>query len=241
MHIRTSFIGLFSMLGVSAFYAVRADIIVNQPNADISGNGRDPGQSFTTPSFGSDLLLTEVDFGGDLNNGESGTGEPGNLFLLSQQYLGSPLLLSSATPGFLAESNLGSIYFDSSFGIYGSTAVSFSFTSGGGLELVPGSQYWVYDNSATGWDPQWTDNQAYTGGNLYMAVPQGTSSDNTYGGSSYPTTTSYQFKVQATPLGVPEPTAWILLLLNSPIVVYILRKARGAKHLSCSKRQSFAN
>ena len=84
------------------------------------------GQSFTTPSGGP---WDDITF-----NFLSGTTPvaSGTAFLLDEQYLGTPSNLSSATPGFLGEST----------GITGGKYVFLTT-----LELQPGVQYFVYENT----------------------------------------------------------------------------------------------
>ena len=166
-----------------------ASVLVNQTVVNIHGSGRIPGQSFTTLNDGSWNFLTEVDFGKGYTSIPSGS-----LFLLSQPYIGNPQDLSISTPGYLAMSDATT----SGTGFY----ADFLFTGANQFAMAPNTQYWVYGNSSTGWDLNWTDHVAYSGGYLYMALPTGIP----FGASS---PADYQFTVDTQ--AVPEPsTGWLL-------------------------------
>ncbi len=129
---------------------LRADeVIASQTNYDISGGGRVPGQSFTTPNNGIVEMLTEVDFGKAFGSDASGS-----LFLLDQPFLGLPTDLSSSTPGYLAAS--GPVV-SSDFN------AAFQFTGNNQYALQPDTEYWVYGDAATGWNLNWSS-AAYAGG-----------------------------------------------------------------------------
>ena len=172
---------------------LRADeVIASQTNYDISGGGRVPGQSFTTPNNGIVEMLTEVDFGKAFGSDASGS-----LFLLNQPFLGLPTDLSSSTPGYLAAS--GPVV-SSDFN------AAFQFTGNNQYALQPDTEYWVYGDAATGWNLNWSS-AAYAGGILYMALPGNPAPGNTFTSAAG----AAQFSVSATPEPIPEPTTLALL------------------------------
>ena len=110
-----------------------------------------PGQSVTTPDGGPWNNIT-FNFYGDI--GATVPAAEGNLFILTQEYLGSPSDLSSATPGFLAESTgiSGGVYlFDPAVTLQGST------------------QYFFYADQFFGAHAFYPD--AYSGGVMYWGWP----------------------------------------------------------------------
>lgn len=124
-----------------AFVSANASVI-----AQFTGglNGAAPlfiGQSFTTAAGGPFNDIT-FNFFSDTAGGTTPSGA-GDLFILSQQYVGTPSGLSAATPGFLAESTgvAGGIFaFDpiltlqgnTQYFIYGDTSFLVSGDNGGG-------------------------------------------------------------------------------------------------------------
>ena len=204
------FTAVFSCMAVVPAIS-HAAVIVNQTTVNISGNGRVPGQSFTTSNDGIADFLTEATFGKGFLAVASG-----ELFLLGQEYLGIPTALTTLTPGYLAKSaavtnaGLNAIY---------------TFTGINQFTLQPNTKYWLYSNAATGWDLEWSDHDAYSGGNLYMALPTGSSPENTFGSSANPTTVDYRFSVSAT--SVPEPAACTLLGLGMGAL--LIRRKRGPR------------
>jgi hypothetical protein len=113
-----------------------------------------PGQSLTTPAGGPWNNIT-FNFYADLVGMVPTAG--GDLFILTQEYLGIQTDLSSSTPGFLAESTgiAGGVYlFD--------TAVT----------LQGGTQYFFYANQAVSCCPAWQHADiGYPGGVSYSANP----------------------------------------------------------------------
>src|SRR5438876_287002 len=89
-----------------------------------------PGQSLTTP-LGGPWRDIAFNFFSDLT--ATTPAAEGTLFLLTQEYLGSPDALDSSTPGYLAQSA------QITGGIYG-------FDSA--VILQPGTQYFFYANAA---------------------------------------------------------------------------------------------
>jgi hypothetical protein len=87
-------------------FAIWADVISEQL-VQAGGAGTFAlGQSFTTPAGGpwNNLTFNWFDTGGAPNSGVPNPIATGTLFLLNQQYLGTPGALSAATPGYIAQS-----------------------------------------------------------------------------------------------------------------------------------------
>jgi hypothetical protein len=148
-----------------------------------------PGQSVTTPGGGpwNNLLL----------NWFSGTAPvplaAGTLFLLTQEYLGLPGGLSSATPGFVAST---------------ATISAFVWSFDPGVTIQSNTQYFFYSDapilsSGTGAD-------VYGGGNSYFAFVAGQQTFMSFGG------VDANFHLQGTPTAaaVPEPGTFVLLGLG---------------------------
>jgi hypothetical protein len=92
------------------------------------------GESFTTPAGGPWNNIT-FNFYATPAVGSTPASSPtaaGTAFLLTQEYLGTPAALSSATPGFLAQSvsNAGGVY-----------------TFPAAITLSSSTKYWVYENA----------------------------------------------------------------------------------------------
>jgi hypothetical protein len=103
---------------------VRAATIVEFTNANATTGGV-PGQSVTTPAGGPFANIT-FNFYEDV--AATIPAASGDLFILTQEYLGFPSALSSSTPGFLAESTgvSGGVYlFDPSVILQGATQYFF--------------------------------------------------------------------------------------------------------------------
>lgn len=113
----------------------------------------------------------------------------GTLFLLSQEYLGTPAALSSSTTGYIAESvGAGGVY-----------------TFAASVTLQPGLQYFFYAN-AGGEIAHAANINPYPGGDQYGVNPfsgQFVKFDNW----------DAAFLLQGTPIsqGVPEPSSFLLL------------------------------
>lgn len=113
---------------IASFLAAnsKADVILSQTvgTSTVGGSGYQ-GQSFSTPTGGPWDNLT---FSWIQSDGVTPLAT-GNLFILTQEYLGSPSGLSALTPGFVAES-------------LGVAADAYFFNSS--VTLDPSTQYWVY-------------------------------------------------------------------------------------------------
>jgi hypothetical protein len=190
-----------------------AATIISQPLANLGGDSRVPGQSFTTPDDGIVDFLTGATFGKRFTAIASG-----NLFLLSQEYQGMPSALSVASPGFLAKSEVVA---------NGGLDAVYSFTSSNQYALQPNTKYWLYSNASVGWNLEWTDYDSYTGGNLSMALPAFGPPDNdfSFGSSSRPTAVDYRFSVTAT--AIPEPAVGMSIVFG--LATLLLRRNQRAK------------
>lgn len=137
------------------------------------------GQSFTTttPQPETDIIFNFYSNVPATTPAAFGTG-----FLLSQQYLGTPAALSSATPGFLAEA----------------TASGGEYSFGSAATLLPSTQYFFYENASIPSGSISGGQSDYSGGNFYRALASGADF-----GSSAPE--SANFLVQGT-AAVPEPS-----------------------------------
>jgi hypothetical protein len=126
--------------------AARADIIA-QNTGEVDSGTTVPGQSVTTPLGGPWDAITFNFFTNPTTPTASGT-----LFLLSKEYLGTPAALSSATSGFVAQSQSisgGKYIFDP------------------GVTLQPNTQYFLYANAS--FLNSGGTHALYPGGNLYFA------------------------------------------------------------------------
>jgi hypothetical protein len=83
-----------------------ADVVLEQLSQSGGAGTAALGQSLTTPIGGpwNNLTFNWFDTGGTPNSGVPNPIATGTLFLLNQQYLGTPGALSAATPGYIAQS-----------------------------------------------------------------------------------------------------------------------------------------
>jgi hypothetical protein len=153
------------------------------------------GESFTTPSGGPWDSIT-FNFYSDVPPATPAAA--GDLFLLTEEYLGDPAGLSSSTPGFLAESvsNAGGVY---------------TFSSP--VTLAAGTEYWVYTDASFEISGSGTDGSS--AGEAYFA-DSNTTDFSADGGQIT------NFTLQGT-TGVPEPPTYGLMLLGIGAVL-VLRK-----------------
>jgi hypothetical protein len=126
----------------------RADIITQNTAGTTGANTFFPGQSLTTPGGGPWDHIT-FNFFSDVP--ATTPTAAGTLFLLSQEYLGTPADLSSSTPGFLAQSQSisGGMYiFDPSIALQPNTQYFFyanaSFLNSGGNTVPGGNVYFTF-------------------------------------------------------------------------------------------------
>ena len=125
----------------------------------------------------------------------------GGLYLLSQIYNGLPSGLSSSTPGFLAYTN---------------TIVGGFWTFASGVTLSPGTQYFLYmDTAFNGPEVLYSTGNPYAGGQAFEA---NSGNGPTYGpDDSILVNEDDVFTLEGTPVsGVPEPGTALLL---APVVV----------------------
>jgi hypothetical protein len=138
------------------------------------------GQSVTTPAGGP---FNNITFNFFSDTAATTPSAAGDLFILTQQYLGNPDALSSATPGFLAESTgvSGGIYqFDPS------------------VTLQGGTQYFFYTDAL--FQTAFVSPGTYAGGILYST---------TMGNSPYVATGGdATFRLSGTTVGAPVPEPW---------------------------------
>lgn len=124
------YVALMALVGANL--ASAGVIVQNLGGNAPGGSGAYFGESFTTPSGGpwDDLAFN---FYSDAPPATLLAG--GTAFLLTMQYLGTPSALGASTPGFVAEST----------GISGG-----QYIFAPGVEVLPGTTYWVYENGAIG-------------------------------------------------------------------------------------------
>jgi hypothetical protein len=154
------------------------------------------GESFTTPSGGPWDSIT-FSFYSDVPPATPAAA--GDLFLLTEEYLGDPAGLSSSTPGLLAESvsNAGGIY---------------TFSSP--VTLAAGTEYWVYTDASLEISGSGTGGSS--AGEAYFAATS-TTDFSAFGGGQIT-----NFTLQGT-TSVPEPPTYGLMLLGIGAVL-VLRK-----------------
>src|SRR5690242_7835426 len=113
--------------------AIRADVILEQMIQAGSAANAALGQSLVTPAGGpwNNLRFNWFDTGGAPNAGVPSPVATGTLFLLSQQYLGTPGTLNPATPGYIAQSQ---------------SIASNAYVFGGAVILQPNTTYYFYTN-----------------------------------------------------------------------------------------------
>ena len=159
------------------------------------------GQSFTTPD--ADQGWNNLRFNWFSNQDQGVATLPtasGILFLLSQEYTGLPEDLSSATPGYIADT----FSFADQFYVFDPT-----------VELNPNTQYFVYTYDSLG--PGMADlSGSYAGGVGYTAG--GFASDVFF------TVTGADFNFDMTGTAIPEPGTLMLLGLGG--VALLRRRSR---------------
>jgi hypothetical protein len=176
---------------------VRAATLVQSITAD-DHNTFFPGQSVTTPGGGP---FNTISF-----NFFDGVGNPtafGNLFILTQEYLGTPANLSTLTPGFLTKST-------------GISAGVYQFDSS--VTLAPNTHYFFYATSS--FDINFSSPNPYAGGSFYVAggpfqkIPESDA--------------DFRLTGQQIPLGqpVPLPSALSLGLTLLPAAMLVRRFRR---------------
>ena len=139
---------------IAAFFhpfAIWANVICEQLVQAGSAATFALGQSFTTPAGGpwNNLAFNWFDTGGAPNPGVPNPIAAGTLFLLNQQYLGTPGALSAATAGYVAQSQsiAGGVYIFNSNVAVQPNSVYFAYTNqavpnnSGDGNVIAGSAY----------------------------------------------------------------------------------------------------
>jgi hypothetical protein len=160
------------------------------------------GQSVTTPTGGPFNNIT-FNFYDASNNPEA----VGDLFILTQGYLGTPAALSSATTGFLAEST-------------GISANHYVFASS--VTLQSNTQYFFYAD--TTFTISGSASNPYAGGQAYAT-------DNPSSPFVAFPPSDVNFTLSGTAVQTPEPATAALGLLVFPLVGFWLHKKRNAATL----------
>lgn len=178
-----------AVLGLTVGLAgqARADILAEFLSGSLSASRAFTGQSVTTEAGGP---FDHIAFNFYSNAAPPTTPEAeGDLFILTQQYLGTPSDLSSSTLGFLAEST----------GVSGGV---YQFASS--VTLNGGTQYFFYTDATVAT----TAGSGYTGGNRYFPTDAGPdfTSD---------TSMSANFLLTGTAVAVPEPSTAVIAALGT--------------------------
>jgi hypothetical protein len=129
----------------------RADVVREQLVQSGGAGTAALGQSLTTPIGGpwNNLTFNWFDTGGTPNAGVPNPIATGTLFLLNQEYLGTPGALSAATPGYIGQSQIiaGGMYWFSSSLIIQPNTTYFFYTNqtvpnnSGDGDVIAGSAY----------------------------------------------------------------------------------------------------
>jgi hypothetical protein len=183
---------------VSAVSANAGTILSNPPVLTNAGPG-DLGESFTTPGGGP---WNSIAFAFLQGFPASSPVASGDLFLLSQSYSGAPNALSSAAPGFLAES----------------TGVSSGFWNfASSVILQPNTQYFVYmDSAGSHLAPQ--QGTALAGASGYLTFPSA---------GSYGLSPVLAFDLTGT--AIPEPANLLLAATGMSLITAAARFARRTR------------
>ena len=182
------------VMGFAALAQIHADTIVEN-TAGLSINTFFPGNSLTTSLGGAWDTITFNWFSDAPGNTPTAFG---TLFLLSQEYSGTPQDLSSATPGFLAESQ------STSGGLY---------TFDPSMTLAQNTRYFFYTDASG----QLSGNNDVNGENLYYTFSADTPFSADFRDANY----------RLTGQVVPEstPTAIYLVLGLAALYCYTKRHA----------------
>jgi hypothetical protein len=160
----------------------------NAGTTTLGGSGYE-GHSFTVPA---DSAYNKLTFSWISSNRVTRLAA-GNLFLLTQEYLSTPAGLSSATPGFVAESI---------------TVASSAYVFSPSVTINPSTQYWVYmgdDASLAGGG--YIFSNPFAGGKAYEQFSSPFQNYFNNGASL-----DFNFVLSGEP--VPEPAAWCLAALG---------------------------
>jgi hypothetical protein len=185
--------------------ASASTILINTSGTLTLGGSGFEGHSFTTPGGTAYNNITWSWISSD----QVTLLAAGNLFLLTQEYLGTPNGLTSSTPGFVAQST-------------GIASSAYVFASG--VTLSPSTQYWVYMGGASSLaGGGFTFSNPFAGGQAYEQF-QSPNLNYFYNGA----TLDFNFVLSGTATAAPEPSTWLLLGTGLAAVVARLQYKKRA-------------
>jgi hypothetical protein len=183
-----------------------ADVVLEQLIQSGGSGTAALGQSLTTPIGGpwNNLTFNWFDTGGAPNTGVPTPIANGTLFLLNQQYLGTPGALSAATPGYISQSQsiAGGMYLFSS-----------------SLIVQPNTTYFFYTNQTV---PNNSGDGDVIAGSAYGDIGSG---------GTYVSFNGIDARFRLQGSVIPEPSG--ILLAVSGLAAGLWGRRRSTRHVLC--------